>query len=116
MNLIILLIISGFQTATAGSNNFRIAELYMETTGIATNDPLARVKLRKLIADKQSAGQLRVNHMIELKNEETKRLVGGRLLQSIPGPVQLLPKTPCETPLPIVLEISTSVMLAGNST
>ena len=116
MTLIILLIISGFQTATVGSNNFLIAELDMETTGIADNDPLARVKLRKLIADKQSAGQLRVDQMIELKNEEIRRLVGGRLLQSIPGPVQLLPKTPCETQLHIVLDISTSATLSGNST
>ena len=116
LTLIILLIISGFQTATAGSNNFWIAELDMETTGIADNDPLARVKLRKLIADKQSAGQLRVNQMIELKKEEVRRLVGGRLRQSIPGPVQLLLKIPCETQLSIVLEISTSAMLSGNST
>ena len=84
LTLIILLIISGLQTATAGTDNFWIEKLDMETTEIANNDPLARTKLRKLVADKQLAGQLRVNQMIELKNEEIRRVVRGRLLQLIP--------------------------------
>ena len=88
LTLIILLIISGLQTATAGSNDFWISKLDMETTEIVNNDPLDRARLRKLVADKQTAGQLRVNQMIELKNEEIKRVVIGRLLQSIPRTCQ----------------------------
>ena len=84
LTLIILLIISGLQTATAGDNNFRIENLDMETTKIANNDPIARTKLKKLVADKQTAGQLRVNQMIELKNEQIRRVVKDRLVQSIP--------------------------------
>ena len=84
LTLIILLIISGLQTATAGDNNFRIENLDMETTKIANNNPIARTKLKKLVADKQAAGQLRVNQMIELKNEEIRRVVKDRLVQSIP--------------------------------
>ena len=75
---------SGLQTATAGDNNFRIENLDMETTKIANNNPIARTKLKKLVADKQAAGQLRVNQMIELKNEQIRRVVKDRLLQSIP--------------------------------
>ena len=55
----------------------------METTKIANNNPIAKTKLKKLIADKQAAGQLRVNQMIELKNEEIRRLVKDRLVQSV---------------------------------
>ena len=84
LTLIILLIMSGLQTATAGDNNFRIENLDMETTKIANNNPIARTKLKKLVADKQAAGQLRVNQMIELKNEEIRRVVKDRLVQSIP--------------------------------
>ena len=82
--LIILLIISGLQTATAGYNNSWIEKLDMETTKIASNNPIARTKLKKLVADKQTAGQLRVNQMIELKDEQIRRAVKDRLLQSIP--------------------------------
>ena len=74
---------SGLQTATAGDNNFQIEQLDMETTGIASKNPIARTKLKKLIADKQAAGQLRVNQMIELKNEEIRRLLKDRLVQSV---------------------------------
>ena len=83
LTLIILLIMSGLQTATAGGNNFRMEQLDMETTKIAHNNPIARTKLKKLIADKQAAGQLRVNQMIELKNEEIRRVVKDRLVQSV---------------------------------
>jgi len=74
---------SGLQTATAGDNNFQIEQLDMETTKIVNKNPIARTKLKKLIADKQAAGQLRVNQMIELKNEEIRRLLKDRLVQSV---------------------------------
>ena len=45
---------SGLQTATAGDNNFQIEQLDMETTGIASKNPIARTKLKKLIDRKQS--------------------------------------------------------------
>ena len=83
LTLIILLIMSGLQTATAGDNNFQIEQLDMETTGIASKNPIARTKLKKLIADKQAAGQLRVNQMIEHKNEEIRRLLKDRLVRSV---------------------------------
>ena len=83
LTLIILLIMSGLQTATAGDNNFQIEQLDMETTGIASKNPIARTKLKKQIADKQAAGQLRVNQMIEHKNEEIRRLLKDRLVRSV---------------------------------